>query len=160
MTPLLLLEYWVLKQSPQFDDLMLRISWGYQISWSIVCDDSDCVRMNVCNEWSVLYHHNVSRCQWCWVWSRQCVTAALVTVSLFTLHHCHHHPFTPSHAHQPASTNDLTTGWQNLNPLSHPNATLAPQARQTRASGGNLNYVTLAPQARPSGEILNYSLSC
>ena len=55
--------------------------------------------------------------------------------------------------------NDLTVGWQNLNPLSHPNATLAPQARQARASGENLNYVTLAPQARPSGEILNYWLS-
>ena len=43
--------------------------------------------------------------------------------------------------------------------MSHPNATLASQAR---ASGGNLNYVTLAPQARQarlSGEILNYSLS-
>ena len=39
--------------------------------------------------------------------------------------------------------NDLTLGWQNLNPLSHLNSTLAPQARQ----------------ARPSGEILNYSLS-
>ena len=26
--------------------------------------------------------------------------------------------------------NDLTIGWQKLNPLSHPNATLAPQARQ------------------------------
>ena len=37
-------------------------------------------------------------------------------------------------------------GWQNLNPLSHPNATLAPQTRQARASGENLNYVTLAPQ--------------
>ena len=43
-------------------------------------------------------------------------------------------------------SNDLTIGWQNLNPLSHPNATLAPQAR---ASGENLNYLTLAPQARP-----------
>ena len=30
--------------------------------------------------------------------------------------------------------------------LSHPNATLAPQARQERASGENLNYVRLAPQ--------------
>ena len=39
--------------------------------------------------------------------------------------------------------NDLTIGWQNLNLLSHPNATLAPQTRQ----------------ARPSDEILNYSLS-
>ena len=28
-----------------------------------------------------------------------------------------------------------------------------------RASGENLNYVTLAPQERPSGEILNYLLS-
>ena len=55
--------------------------------------------------------------------------------------------------------NDLTTGWQNLNLLSHPNSILASQARQARASGENLNYVTLAPQARPSGEILNYSLS-
>ena len=40
--------------------------------------------------------------------------------------------------------NDLTIGWQNLNLLSHSNATLAPQARQ----------------ARPSGEILNYLMSC
>ena len=58
--------------------------------------------------------------------------------------------------------NDLTIGWQNLNLLSHPNATLAPQARQARASGESLNYVTLAPQARQvkqaqaCGEILNY----
>ena len=58
--------------------------------------------------------------------------------------------------------NDLTIGWQNLNPLSHTNATLAPQARQSRGSSENLNYATLAPQARqarPIGEILNYSLS-
>ena len=58
--------------------------------------------------------------------------------------------------------NDLTIGWQKLNLLSYPNATLAPQARQRRGSGENLNYVTLAPQARlarPSGGILNYSLS-
>ena len=50
-----------------------------------------------------------------------------------------------------------------LNLLSHPNSTIAPQARQARASGENLNFVTLAPkarQARLSGEILNYSLSC
>ena len=38
-------------------------------------------------------------------------------------------------------TNDHTIGWQNLNTLSHSNA-------------------TLAPQVRPSGEILNYLLSC
>ena len=38
---------------------------------------------------------------------------------------------------------DLTIGWQNLNLLSQPNATLAPQIRQ----------------ARPSGEISNYLLS-
>ena len=44
-------------------------------------------------------------------------------------------------------SNDLTIGWQNLNPLSRPNATLAPQARKARASGENLNYVTLALQA-------------
>ena len=37
---------------------------------------------------------------------------------------------------------------QNLNPLSHPNATLVPQARQARASGENLNYMTLAPPTR------------
>ena len=45
---------------------------------------------------------------------------------------------------------------------SHHNATLAPQARQARDSGENLNYVTLAPQvrqARQSGKILNYLLS-
>ena len=41
--------------------------------------------------------------------------------------------------------NDLTLGWRHLNLLSHPNATLAPQ---TRASGENFNYVTLALQAR------------
>ena len=55
--------------------------------------------------------------------------------------------------------NDVTIGWKNLNPLSHPNVTLAPQARQARASGENLNYGTLAPQARlarASGENLNY----
>ena len=53
----------------------------------------------------------------------------------------------------------LYIGWQKLNLLSNPNATLAPQAR---ASDEKLNYVTLAPQARqarPSGEILNYLLS-
>ena len=38
-------------------------------------------------------------------------------------------------------SNDLTIGWQNLNLLSHPNATLAPQARQARPSGEILNYV-------------------
>ena len=55
--------------------------------------------------------------------------------------------------------NDLTIGWQNLNSLSHSNVTLASQARQARVSGENLNYVTLAPQARPSSEILNSLLS-
>ena len=52
-------------------------------------------------------------------------------------------------------TNDYSIGWQNLYLLSQPNA-------QARASVENLNYVTLAPQARQarlSGEILNYSLS-
>ena len=50
-------------------------------------------------------------------------------------------------------TNDHTIGWQKL---SHPTATLAPQARQARASGENLNYVTLTPQARQaSGKISN-----
>ena len=46
--------------------------------------------------------------------------------------------------------------------MSHPNATLAPEAKLAGASGEKLNYVTLAPQARqarPSGEKLNYSLS-
>ena len=60
------------------------------------------------------------------------------------------------------AANDLTIGWQNLNLLGHPNATLAPEARQARPSGENLNYVTLAPQvrqARPSSEILNHLLS-
>ena len=56
--------------------------------------------------------------------------------------------------------NDHTIGWQNLNPLSHLNATLEPQPRQARVSGENLNYVTLAPQARPTGEIMNLMLSC
>ena len=52
--------------------------------------------------------------------------------------------------------NDLTVGWQKLNPLSHPDATLATQAR---TSGENLDYDTLAPKEWPSGEILNYLLS-
>ena len=34
-------------------------------------------------------------------------------------------------------SNDLTIGWQNLNLLNHPNATLAPQTRESRASGEN-----------------------
>ena len=44
-----------------------------------------------------------------------------------------------------AQVNDHTTEGLNLNLLSHPNATLEPQARQVRASDENLNYVTLAP---------------
>ena len=44
--------------------------------------------------------------------------------------------------------NDHTVGWQKSNLLSHPNATLAPQARQARASGENFNYVTPATEAR------------
>ena len=48
--------------------------------------------------------------------------------------------------------NDLTTGWQNLYPLSHPNTTLAPQARQVRACG----EIRTTWQ---SGEILNFLLS-
>ena len=60
-----------------------------------------------------------------------------------------------------AGSNALTIGWQNLNPLSHPNAILAPNAR---ASGEDLNYITLTPQSRqtrprPSVKILNYLLS-
>ena len=61
---------------------------------------------------------------------------------------------------QSGQVNDLSIEWQNLNLLSQPHATLVPQARQAKASGENLNYVTLAPQARPSVEILNYLLSC
>ena len=62
----------------------------------------------------------------------------------------------------PVESNDFTIGLQNLNLLSQPNATLALQTRQARASGENLNYVILAPLARKpksSGEILNYLLS-
>ena len=55
-----------------------------------------------------------------------------------------------------AAANDPTIGWQNSNLLSHPNATLAPQAKQARVSSENLNYLTLAPQAR---SIFNYLLS-
>ena len=69
----------------------------------------------------------------------------------------------PTHVAALACTSMIIyIGLKNLNLLSQPNATLAPQARQARASGENLNYVTLAPQARkagPSGDILNYSLS-
>ena len=59
---------------------------------------------------------------------------------------------------QLSELNDHTLGWLNSNLLSHPNATLAPQARQAMASGENFNYMTLAPlarQVRSSGEILN-----
>ena len=42
-----------------------------------------------------------------------------------------------------SGTNDLTIGWQNLNLLSHSDATLALHSRQARASGENLNYVAL-----------------
>ena len=56
-------------------------------------------------------------------------------------------------------TNDPTIGWQKLNLLSHSNATLVPQARQARASGENLNYMTLAPQASIGGEIVDFLLS-
>ena len=52
------------------------------------------------------------------------------------MYHTNH----PDSLIKPLKYNDLTIGWQKLNPLSHPNATLAPQAR---ASGENLNYVTL-----------------
>ena len=41
---------------------------------------------------------------------------------------------------QRTDINDLTIGWQNLNLLSHPKSTLAPQARQAKASGKILNY--------------------
>ena len=58
------------------------------------------------------------------------------------------------------SLNDLTIGWQNLNSLRQPNETLAPKARQAMDSCENLNYMKLAPQARASGEILNYLLTC
>ena len=37
--------------------------------------------------------------------------------------------------------NDLTIGWQNLNLLSHPTATLVPQARQARPSGETTHWV-------------------
>ena len=60
--------------------------------------------------------------------------------------------FKVKHNESRSTINDLTIGWQKLNPLSHPNATLAPQARKASVSGKNLNYVTLAQQARPSGE--------
>ena len=45
------------------------------------------------------------------------------------------------------SSNDLTIGYSNLKPLSHTNATLAPQAR---VSGEILNYTTLAPPGKAS----------
>ena len=46
--------------------------------------------------------------------------------------------------------NDLTTGWQKLNLLSHPIATLAPQVRQ---SGEILNY------SQPNDHTLGYQTS-
>ena len=49
-------------------------------------------------------------------------------------------------------------GWQNLNLLSYPSATLEPQARQARAIGEILNYVTLAPQARQARQWWNFEL--
>ena len=55
--------------------------------------------------------------------------------------------------------NEITIWKQNWNPLSHPNGTLAPQARLVKVSGKNLNYMTISPQVRPYGEICHYSLS-
>ena len=55
-------------------------------------------------------------------------------------------------------TNDLTIGWQKLNLLSHSNATLVPQARQARASGENLNYVTLASNKASKAKWCNFEL--
>ena len=52
--------------------------------------------------------------------------------------------------------NDPTIGWQKLNLLSHPNATLVLQAGQERASSENLNYVTLVPQARQQGQVVKF----
>ena len=53
---------------------------------------------------------------------------------------------------QQSRVKDLTIGWQNLNPLSHPNATLAPRARQARASGENLNCDTSATSKAYKGQ--------
>ena len=57
---------------------------------------------------------------------------------------------------QLGSVNDLTIGWQHLNLLSHRNMY---NTSVTIKASGEKNYVTLALQARPSGETLNYLLS-
>ena len=83
------------------------------------------------------------------------------SIALISPHHHHHLSVctaTPS-LNILYSSQWSYTGWQNLNLLSHPNAILASQARQAKASGEKLNYVTLAPHGRPSGENFNYSLS-
>ena len=80
---------------------------------------------------------------WCSSWSGNYDNTTLTPITLCTLIVCS----TPASS----APNDHTIGCHNLNPLSHSNTTLAPHARQARASGENLNYVTLAPQARPSG---------
>ena len=68
-------------------------------------------------------------------------------LSLITSSNYHKKYYSLQHCNPAQIVNDLTIGWQILNPLSHPNATLASQARQARASVENLNYMTLAPQA-------------
>ena len=52
--------------------------------------------------------------------------------------------------------NDLTIGWQNINPLSHPSATVVPQIRQARASGENLNYMTLVHKQGKQGQVVKF----
>ena len=64
----------------------------------------------------------------------------------------------PTHRglHRSELFNDLTIEWNNLNPLSHPNATLVPQARQAKASSENLNYVILAPHEGKQGKVVKF----
>ena len=49
------------------------------------------------------------------------------------------------------SDNDLNIGWQNRNPLIYSNTTLAPQ---TRPSGEILNYLLRHPKVRSLGGAL------
>ena len=70
-------------------------------------------------------------------YSRVCIllwsSLVLPIFTFYILHSCGH-----QNCLAPSYTNDHSIEWQNLNPLTHPNATLAPQARQARSS---LNFL-------------------
>ena len=64
----------------------------------------------------------------------------------------------PTHRglHRSELFNDITVEWKILNPLSHTNATLVPQARQARSSGENLNMLHLCYTQGKQGQVVKF----